>query len=151
MSVSRFRSTLLLLIIAIATAAAHADMLNFSAVGVSASFNGSGTTTPKRAGQFLITGLTGLIAPDGFRGNNNLLFPSNMPTVDSHGFSFTDLNGPDRFNVNIFDDASGYFAYLQDEDNLTQVVPVFAVPESSTFLLLATGLLSAAALRRKDF
>ena len=88
-------------------------MLNFSAVGVSASFNGSGTTTPKRASRFLITGVTGLIAPDGFRGNNNLLFPSDTPTLDSHGFSFTDVNGPDHFNVNIFDDDSGYFAYLR--------------------------------------
>ncbi len=157
MHISRFLSTVSLLLVATATVAAHADTFDFSAVGALGPFRGSGTltTTSQGARQFFITaisgtGVTGLISPNGFRGNNNLLFPSNTPAVDRNGFS------PDHFNVNIFDDGSGYFAYIQDEDNFTQFVPVnltlstlAAIPEPSTFFLLGTGLVSAAAMLRR--
>jgi hypothetical protein len=145
-------------------AAAHADTFNFSATGSSGPFSGSGTLTasPEGSGEYLIsaiagTGVTGLIAPSGFNGNDNLLFPAATPTLDSHGFSFTDVNGPDHYRVNIFNDGSGYFAFLDDEDNFTQTVPVSftlaattVTPEPSTFILLGTGILGlAGAVRRK--
>ena len=145
-------------------AAAHADAFDFSAIGSSGSFSGSGTLTAAAngSGAYLITditgtGVTGLVAPGGFNGNDNLLFPSAMPTLDTHGFSFTDVNGPDHYDVNIFNSGSGYSAYLRDEDNLTQTVPVTfslssaATPEPSSLILLGTGVLGVLGLGRKKF
>jgi hypothetical protein len=144
--------------------AAHADTFDFSATGSSGSFSGSGTLTASSqgGGAYLIsgitgTGVTGLIAPGGFNGNDNLLFPAATPALDAHGFSFTDVNGPDHFDVNIFNDGSGYFAFLNDEDNFSQTVPVSftlaasAVPEPSTFILLGTGILGLAGATRRKF
>jgi PEP-CTERM motif len=145
-------------------AAAHADTFNFSATGASGSFSGSGvlTAASQGGGAYLIsditgTGVTGLIAPGGFNGNDNLLFPAADPTLDAHGFSFTDVNGPDHYQVNIFNDGTGYFAFLDDEDNFTQTVPVTfsvataATPEPSTFVLLGTGILGLAGATRRKF
>jgi hypothetical protein len=157
-------SSLALLTALAIPAAAHADTFNFSATGSSGAFSGSGTLTasPQGGGEYLIsditgTGVTGLIAPGDFNGNDNLLFPSATPTLDSHGFSFIDVNGPDRYSVNIFNDGTGYFAYLDDEDNFTQTVPVSfslataATPEPSTFILLGTGILGLASMTRRKF
>ena len=144
--------------------AAHADTFDFSAIGSSGSFSGSGTltATANGSGAYLITdisgtGVTGLIAPGGFHGNDNLLFPSAMPTLDAQGFSFTDVNGPDRYDVNIFDSGTGYSAYLQDEDNFTQTVPVSfslssaATPEPSSLVLLGTGILGVLEFGRRKY
>ncbi len=165
MRYSPLLSSLALLGVLVISASAHADTFNFSATGSSGPFSGSGvlTASPQGGGEYLITditgtGVTGLTAPGGFNGNDNLLFPSATPTLDSHGFSFTEINGPDHYDVNIFNDGSGYFAYLDDEDNFTQTVPVTfsvataATPEPSTFILLGTGILGlAGATRRKLF
>jgi hypothetical protein len=113
------------------TGSAYADTFDFSLTGSSGTFSGSGTlaATSIGSGEYLITaitgtGVTGLIVPGSFNGNNNLLFLSALPQLDSNGFSFIDVNGPDKFDVNIFSGGSGYFAYLKDEDHFTETVPV---------------------------
>jgi hypothetical protein len=160
-----YRSRLLALtaILAVTALAARADTFNFSAVGSAGGFSGSGVLTASQVGSsFLITditgtGVTGLIAPGGFNGNDNLLFPSATPTLDSHGFSFSDVNGPDTFDVNIFNNGSGYFVFLEDEDRFTETIPVnfslsAATPEPSSFTLLGIGILGLVeTARRKVF
>jgi hypothetical protein len=149
-------------ILAAPIAVAHADTFNFSATGSAGGFSGAGTLTaaPNGSGKYLITaisgtGVTGLFAPNGFNGNDNLLSPSASPTLDSHGFSFTAVNGPDTFDVNIFKKGSRYFAFFKDEDNFTETTRVdfalrAATPEPSTLLLFGTGILGlAGATRRK--
>lgn len=164
MRYSHVLSSLALLSALAIPAAAHADTFDFAVNGSSGAFSGSGTLTAaaQAGGAYLIsdisgTGVTGLIAPGGFNGNDNLLFPAATPMLDAHGFSFTDVNGPDHYQVNIFNDGSGYFAHLNDEDNLSQTVPVsFSVgeapiPEPSTFVLLGTGILGLAGATRRKF
>jgi hypothetical protein len=160
------RSRLFAIAVALAASSlvAHADTFNFAVGGTAEGFSGSGvlTTSTNSSGDFLITGITGtdvtsLIAPGGFNGNDNLLFPSSQPTLDSHGFSFTAVNGPDQFDVNVFNNGSGYFAFFRDEDAFTATIPisfevgntVSAVPEPSTLFLLGTGLLGVAGVVRK--
>jgi hypothetical protein len=144
-------------------AAAYADTFDFSVTGASGGFSGAGTLTasPNGGDDFLITaitgtGVTGLFAPNGFNGNDNLLFPSASPTLDAHGFSFSAANGPDTFDVNLFNNGSGYFVFLTDEDNFNEILPATftlstAIPEPSTFLLLGTGVLSVLGVVRKQF
>ncbi len=146
------------------TGSAYANTYDFSVTGSSGTFSGAGTltTTSIGSGEYLITGITGtgvtgLFAPGSFNGNDNLLFPSTAPQLSPNGFSFIDLNGPDKFDVNIFNNGSGYFAYLQDEDHFTETVPVTfvlsaTIPEPSTLILLSTGLFGVTGVvRRKSF
>jgi hypothetical protein len=115
--------------------------------GVSGSgggFSGSGTfvTTRNSHASYLIKSLTGdsnsgigsLIAPGGFNGNDNLLFPDNGSQVDSAGFAFTDLQGDTAFQVDIFSSSAGdYSAYLYDSDGFSETIPVtFTLDESGS-------------------
>jgi hypothetical protein len=144
--------------------AARADTFNFAVSGSAGGFSGSGIleTTLNGSGEYLITGIsatgvTGIIAPGGFNGNDNLLFPTNTQTLDANGFSFSAANGPDQFDVNVYNDGTGYFAFFRDEDNFTATLPITfdvtpatsPVPEPSTLLLLGTGILGAAGAMRK--
>jgi hypothetical protein len=102
------------------SAAVHADTFNFFATGSAEGVSGSGTLTATTNGSsnFLITAITGpgvtvLFALNGFNGNDNILFPSASPTLDSHGFSFIAASGPDTFDVNLFNNGSGYFVFLE--------------------------------------
>ena len=145
------------------TGSAYANTFDFSVTGSSGTFSGAGTLTATSigSGEYLITaitgtGVTGLFAPGGFNGNDNLLFPSTLPQLSSNGFSFIDVIGPDKFDVNIFNNGSGYFAYLQDEDHFTETVPVTfelaaTIPEPATLLLLSTGLLGLTGVVRRNY
>ncbi len=165
-----FRSCLLAVVTTLAALsfAAHADTINFNVSGGAGGFSGSGvlTTTLTAPGTYLITGIsgggsggsvTGLIAPGGFGGNDNLLFPFNPQTLDTQGFSFSATDGTDTFDVNIFNKGTDYFAFFRDEDNFTATLPVSftvspspsPVPEPSTFLLMSTGFLGVATLLRR--
>jgi hypothetical protein len=158
----RLPITIVLFYVLAFTGSAYANTYDFSVTGSSGTFSGAGTLTATsiRSEEYLITaitgtGVTGLIAPGSFNGNDNLLFPSSLPQLSSNGFSFIDVNGPDRFDVNIFNNGSGYFAYLQDEDHFTETVPVtFAltatIPEPSTIILLSTGLFGLTRVVRRN-
>lgn len=145
-----------------ASLVARADTFTYNLVGGSGIFTGSGTITTSPTGTpgadlitaITGTGVTGLIAPGNYDGNDNLFLPASASLLDSLGFAFTAMNGPDTFSVNLHSVGGNYFATFTDEDNFTGTVPVqfssaAVTPEPSTFLLLGTGLLGLAFLMRK--
>ena len=94
--------------------------------------------------------IVGLVIPNGFAGNSNLLLHPAFPLLDSAGFSFSigDTGGDDGFgNVNVYFSPDGN-AYTEDSSNVGygafSVTPadpsVDDVPEPGSVFLAAAGL-----------
>jgi len=99
--------------------------------GGAGGFSGTGTliTSSNGDGSYTIiditgTGITGLIAPGGFNGNNNQLYPTGDSFVDASGFSFSDVLGNTAFSVNLFFSAGTYSIFLTDSDGVSMTLPV---------------------------
>ncbi|HXE09502.1 MAG TPA: PEP-CTERM sorting domain-containing protein [Acidobacteriaceae bacterium] len=148
--------------------AAHADV--FVLAGSAGSASGSATVTATSNGNnsFTIGSIAGsgaasgasLIAPNGFQGNDNLLFPFGSSVLDTKGFAFSDTVGNTSFNVNVAQATNGYQASFRDSDGNTGTVPVTlslatvaATPEPASWALLGTGalMLAGAGLARRRF
>jgi hypothetical protein len=135
---------------------AHADSITFNVAGSAYGLSGSGILSASEIGSTNVysitgltgTGVTGLIAPMGFKLNDNLLYLGGANLLDASGFSFTDDNAFGDFDVNIFDLNGDYFADILDTDGQNKTVPVsFSIspvsavtPEPPSFLLLFTAM-----------
>ncbi len=135
--------------------AAHADTFDFSANGGGGGFSGTGSlvATNDGGGVYTITGIsgtdvTGFVGPNGFHGDDDMLFPTGASKVDSHGFAFTANEGDTDFTVDIFSPSAGvYAAYFLDNDGFSATIPVSfslvnttVAPEPSSWLLRTTGM-----------
>ena len=161
------------------TPAAFADTFtfNFSGSGFTATgtFTASATGTP---GKFLINSVTGTLNGTAIQGilapgiypptlsgdfpNDNLLYDPLVAggALDSNGFSFNLTNGTD-FNIFYFagnydlvtgPGLNGFQLNSFSITNSTTGVPlVSGIPEPSSFLLLATGVLGMAGAIRRRF
>jgi PEP-CTERM motif-containing protein len=161
----RLLSTFAVLTALALPAAAHAD--SFTLTGSGGGFSGSATlaASNNNNGSFTITGISGagnatgisLLAPGGFAGNDNLLFPSASSVLDAKGFAFSDTVGNTSFKVDVAAAAGGgYQASFLDNDGNGATLPVTfslarvgATPEPGSWILMGTGVLGLAGLMRR--
>lgn len=118
-----------------------AAVADSTVTGSGGGFSGSGTlfTTSNEDGSYTITGITGtdvlgLIAPNGFNGNDNQLFPSGKTLVDDNGFAFNAAEGDTQYEVDLFAAAGsgGYRAEILDSDGISDTIAVdFALNSNS--------------------
>ncbi|HEX4155931.1 MAG TPA: PEP-CTERM sorting domain-containing protein [Acidobacteriaceae bacterium] len=101
--------------------------------GSGGGFSGSGTlyATSNGDGSYTITGIagtgvTGLLGPGQFNGNDNQLFPDATPVLDANGLGFTDTMGDTDFDVDLGWSSAmdSYAAYIVDSDGVQMEIPV---------------------------
>jgi hypothetical protein len=180
----------LLLFAAVGAPNAHADTLAFTVTGLIGGTLNISTAAPSGLGTYLgngITGtfdglaVTGLIAPGGFSGNDNLLTAA-APYVDALGVAFATSDGTDwdlnaqllfgSITTGIFYSAptcptgpnvTGCAVVANFSATITSasiiplgggiiiVTPIAAVPEPPSILLLCAGLLGLLVIGRSKF
>jgi hypothetical protein len=163
-------STCALLSVIILSAVAHADTL-YTATGSDGgtfAFSETLDTTSNGDGSYTVNsisgpGITGLILPGLFNGNDNLIFPTSTSFVDGLGFAFTDTQGNTNFSVDVFSTGPGsYQAYFLDSDGVSATIPIIfsalvdppspnpsPASEPPSVILLGTGILGIGFLARR--
>ena len=138
---------LTVLLVAIGVPNAHADSFAFT---VNGPLSGSGTLTtdPLSLGGYLITDITGtfdgsiitaLIAPRGFNGNDNELYPTS-PQLDLGGLSFQTANGLD-WNAACTSGVGAFCTIGNFTTGFSDVTfSAVATPEPSSLALMLLGI-----------
>lgn len=120
-----------LILAALFPVVAHANPV-YPIFGGAGGFSGSGTFTAASNGDGTYTvvgisgtGVTGLLSPGAFNGNDNQFFPGTSNVFNTSGFSFTAAQGNTNFEINIASNGAGsYFLYLFDSDGYSTTLPI---------------------------